>query len=149
MSRSQIDLLICNVLTFGIVCLAWRSFARDPTDSLHQILSTSQKESDGDHGNDWTIAGGRYHQMYMHIHWKSSNLSRRVKSKVKRSLIIFFDIEGMFTKSSSQNVATRELTTVSQQRPVSHYILRKGILYQEQHECQEWCLLGCYAVWLL
>jgi hypothetical protein len=46
------DVLILYVLVIGVVYLAWRDFAMDPTKEQHHILCKSRKKCDRDPGTD-------------------------------------------------------------------------------------------------
>jgi hypothetical protein len=82
----------------------------DPTKEQHPILCISRKKFDKNPGNDYTSVQGRNHELYK----ENSNSSRqkrarRVKSKVKSMLIIFFETKWIVLKKlvmASQTVNT-------------------------------------------
>jgi hypothetical protein len=91
-----------NVLLFGVIYPAWCDFTIDLTACVHQILFKSQKY-DWDPGNDYTSIQGRKHEPYTESP-KSLTLkeARQVKSRVKGTLIILFDIKGTVHKELVQ-----------------------------------------------
>jgi hypothetical protein len=91
------------VFLFGVVYLAWCDFEVDPTESVHQMLC---KISDKVRRRPWQWLDKCPKKKAWAVHgaWMACSVqgrprkTRQVKSKVKSTLILFFDIKGIVHK---------------------------------------------------